>query len=155
MPNRIKGYFYHISDELSPKDHILTPRRDGCNRDPEEPDTPRICVCPTMAGCICAVGPSLSIRKRIRVFRTKNQVVSYAPFGKHESGGNKAVIDAHITKEKWLIRKTSFKFIGYINLMDFRYLLNFVAGDPKEFTRQQRAMKEFSKLEKRKRLLIH
>lgn len=155
MPQRVKGYFYHISQELSPKDHILGPRRDGQNRACEEPDIPRICVCPTIAGCISAVGPCLRRNIKIRVFKTKNKVNAVVPYGPPAAPeyGKAAVIDSYITKEKWLIRKTSFKFIGYIDLMKFDDLLRFRPGSQKSIKRQQKAMEALLKIEKENELL--
>jgi len=153
MPQKVKGYFYHISQELSPKDHILSPRGDGCNRDPDEPDIPRVCVCPTIAGCLNAVAPSLSFMKRVRVFRTKRKVTTVVPFGSHSSGLGKAVLDSHITKEKWLLHKASFKFIGYINLNHIGHLLCYNPGDPDNMGKQHRCMQGLLELEKEGQLL--
>lgn len=150
MPQKVKGYFYHISQQLSPKDHVLAPKRQGRNRDPQEPDVPRICVCPTVAGCLSAIGPSLQYLKRVRVFQTKDNVSAVVPFGKHASNPEaKPVLDSYITQEKWLIKKASFKFIGYIDLGPLEYLLEYNPGDPDQHNTQMISMHAFSEMEKR------
>jgi len=153
MPRKVKGYFYHISQHLPPEDCVLSPRSWGENRDEGEPKIARVCVCPTISGCITAIAHNLFARD-VRVFRTKRQVTAVIPFGKNTwEEINTAVADSFITKERWLLRPIHFKFVGYFDANQFRHLFNYVPGDPSSFYDQEICMKEMLKLEKSSNLL--
>ncbi len=96
---------YHISRKYLGKSPILHPRTPISCPD-SEPDTPRICVCPTIAGCYraCEV---LSIAS---VMENKGYV---AQFHIYQSEVDKVfkpkdVADAKYTGELWLHDSTTF-----------------------------------------------
>lgn len=99
-----KQYYYHITDENWGNHIVLNPRKDGDNRDPKEPLTSRICVCPTIEGCLIAI--YLQDMRTINVYRTEKEVLAENPY---------QVLDAHITGEKWLTKPTKFIYIGNLD----------------------------------------
>lgn len=152
----IKNYYYHISTKLQPVNHILSPQLPGKNSNDDEPKIHRICVCPTIAGCICAVGPcitSILCNKKIHIFRTKNKVnghFPFCPYGHYNVFRTKyPVADAHVTGEKWLLRSTNFKYIGYLNSKEIpAEILECDCGDddPNVLKEQRQAMKKAHKM---------
>ncbi len=99
-------FFYHITDENWGKKKKLVPRDNDhpnvCNRCEEEPNTPRICVCPTVAKCLSAV----ELSGNVRIYRT------YRPCRAHYP---RRVSDSRITKERWLFRPTVFVRVGSLS----------------------------------------
>jgi len=96
----MKKHYYHITQKEWEKEVTLFPRKIGDNRPNEEPKTARICVAPTLAHCLIALGQSLSEHCFLFVYRTKHPVKAESPYG---------VADSHITKEMWLKTPTQFK----------------------------------------------
>lgn len=152
----IKDYYYHISTKLEPGNHLLIPKLPGKNSNDDEPRINRICVCPTVAGCISAVGPcitSFGRNTKINIFRTKNKVnghFPFSPYGHINTFNTKyPVADAHVTGEKWLLRPTNFKYIGYLNSKEVpTEALECGCGDDDKDTlkEQKQAMKKVHKM---------
>lgn len=102
-----KQYYYHITQKISwGNEIILFPKSYGKNRSDGEIETPRICVSPTIEGCLVALGDLLNINKPIYIYRTKYKV---------QSSLAKEINDASITGEKWMLRPTIFICVGKIN----------------------------------------
>lgn len=91
----VKRYYYHITDNSWPITITLEPRDKGDARDIEEPLIPRICVCPSVALCLC----SIEICSSMTVYCTRKKVRSYYPVN---------VLDSEITDERWLLEPTEF-----------------------------------------------
>jgi hypothetical protein len=105
--NMYKEYYYHISVENWRKEKRLTPRIFGINRSDNEPDIARICVSPTIEGCLVALGACLSYEPNIYVYRTKNKVLGKRSY---------QVVDSHITGERWITRPVKFIKYGKIDI---------------------------------------
>lgn len=86
-------YFYHISTYDLGKSKIFKPKVGDFACD--EPDTPRICVAPTVAHCLS----SIYVDDRRHIYRTKRKEKAVYPYN---------VIDSCVTKEKWLLKPTKF-----------------------------------------------
>jgi hypothetical protein len=99
-------YYYHITQNKWPERLTLKPRIEGVNRSMDEPEVSRICVAPTIEGCLVALGCCLSICNYSYIYRTENKVLARNPY---------RVEDSSITKEKWITKQILFKKIGIIN----------------------------------------
>ena len=108
--------FYHISKkDLGAKVKLLPldsndPRT--VDRGGSEPDVSRICVAPTIAGCLGAI---LLCPKKHYIYRTVKQKLAKNPYG---------VADAKNTGEKWLIKPTVFIKIGIISYNTMIQIMN-------------------------------
>lgn len=105
-----RRYWYHISTTLKHNSVLLKPYGNvekAFNRSWNEPDTPRICVAPSIVQCITAV-PYYPCTK-FTIYRTKNKV-------KAKPAVN--VFDANITKEGWIHKPTIFVKIGELDFED-------------------------------------
>jgi hypothetical protein len=93
------GYFYHVTDNPNWAFSVrLSPRiTNRCDQD--EPPVPRICVCPTVAGCFMAACYTEGYR---RVYRTRKKVHAVEPY---------RVYDSKVTGELWLLEPTDFVLI--------------------------------------------
>jgi len=102
-------YYFHITANHSWEDEkLLTPRSFGENRDMQyEPKDARICVCPSIVGCIVALSCTLPMEANRCVFRTKYKVEAIKPYN---------VLDAYITGEHWIVEPTTFIRYGNVNL---------------------------------------
>jgi hypothetical protein len=137
-----KRYYYHITDRYWPKRITLEPRDNGDNRTFCESDMPRICVAPSISHCLVALPPYT-----LKVYRTKNKVKAYCPYG---------IPDSEITKEKWITKTTAFIKVGEIKkelLEKYREesdLDNIMYGEPDKTTMdfQRKWLKHFQKIEK-------
>lgn len=114
----MKQFYYHLTTSNLGKVKILTPLHSDDkkvqHRADTEPETPRICVAPTIGGCLLAIYTCLSaINPKINIYRTYNKV-------KAENPNN--VKDSTITGEKWLIKPTKFILIGSIKTASFVYI---------------------------------
>lgn len=100
--------FYHVSPKNLGDEIILKPRNPQA---PGEPTTPRICVTPTIAGCIMATGSLLQLfaEDTLYVYQTIAPVEAKKPVG---------VEDASMTGELWILEDTKFKKIDEINIDD-------------------------------------
>jgi len=100
----MKRYYYHITNEPWKNTVRLYPRETGDNRDEREPKTARICVAPTIEGCLVAMYVNRSMfGEYVYLYRTKNKVTARKSTG---------IMDSHITGEKWIVRPTTFVKIG-------------------------------------------
>lgn len=104
---------YHITCDEWPEETILQPRTPergvGCG----EPDTPRICVCPSLVGCILACGPDFA-------WFAKYIYQAVEPFSVAQPCD---VFDSEITQELWITTPTKFVRVSHLNL---RKLPNFL-----------------------------
>ena len=82
-----KRYYYHLTENNWGKQIVLSPRINGANRDEEEPEVPRICVSPEIAGCFVSI--CCSLFDRLNLYRTEKEVIAFRPYN---------IIDSHITK---------------------------------------------------------
>jgi hypothetical protein len=151
--NYTVNYYYHISSKIKPEDCCLTPKFPGVNYAPLEPWLKKICVCPTITGCLSAVAPCTPLRvKKIKVFKTKYKIKGYDPFCENDCNYFKTkypVADAHITGEKWLLKETKFKYIGYINIDELpKELLYSDVGDDKPhiLKKQSKTLNKLNKM---------
>jgi hypothetical protein len=71
-------------------------------RGPKEPVTPRICVCPTLAGCFSAV---LFVAGPVYVYRTVKAISGVKPV---------RVFDELVTWEKWIVHPAEFEAVQCI-----------------------------------------
>ncbi len=101
----MKKYYYHITTRSWPKNVLLKPRKYGANRADEEPKTARICVAPTIEGCLIALGSCLPLSSDLYIYRTVRKINAIKPID---------VIDSEITEEMWLLRPINFKYVGKI-----------------------------------------
>jgi hypothetical protein len=100
----MKRYYYHIRQSGSWGEKVtLEPRADGPNRNDLEPDVPRICVAPTIAQCIVALGNIINARP-IYVYRTAKKLSTKEVVEPWE------VPDAMITDEAWIVEPCEFVF---------------------------------------------
>lgn len=67
--------------------------------DEREPEIERICVAPTLSGCLSAIN---FYYQTLRVYRTMEKVESYVPY---------RVADSKITGERWLMSPTWFEHV--------------------------------------------
>jgi hypothetical protein len=132
-----KQYYYHITQKRWSNKKILKPRSYGANRGHGEPDDLRICVAPTIEGCLLALGSCLEYYKTTYVYRTSNKVIAKKPY---------EVDDAKITGEMWLIRPTTFDLYGRVILRELpETLLNIQVGDHDAFNDQRYFKRELLK----------
>ena len=124
-----RTHYYHVTQAADwGKEIRLKPRNFGRNRAPEEPQTARICVGPSVAHCLTALGSSLYISTPIHIYRTKYRVTAVKP---------NHVEDARITKEMWLLRPIRFVHVGTLDAERVDALnLGFDTG-AKEYARSQ------------------
>ena len=99
MPRKAKGlqYFYHVTPENWLNKKILSPQK-PLLMDEREPEIERICVAPTLTGCISSTG----VCPNMRVYRTTEAVQGFIPHG---------VFDAKVTGERWLLSATEFEYL--------------------------------------------
>jgi hypothetical protein len=103
-------YWYHVSSTLVKPLVILRPwtNEDGFNRTDSEPNTPRICVAPTIEQCLVAI-PYRSVGD-YTIYRTKAPKRAARP---------RKVYDASVTQEGWLQETTAFIKIGTFPMEEF------------------------------------
>lgn len=109
-----KQYYYHITQKNWPPKKLLKPKSYGSNRGDDEPTDCRICVAPTIEGCLLALGCCLDNWRPAFVYRTSNKAIAKKPYD---------VTDAKITGEMWLIKPTSFEQYGEIIIKNLPGLL--------------------------------
>ena len=110
----MKEYGYHIT-EFSSWDKIvlLRPRKRGFHRADFEPEVARICVCPSIQGCLLALCGCIPPDTRLFVYRTKDKTELRKPYN---------IPDSDVTEEKWIVEPTIFKLIAHISLNRLPYL---------------------------------
>jgi hypothetical protein len=150
--NYTVDYYYHISSKIKPENCYLTPKFPGVNHAQLEPWIEKICVCPTITGCLSAVASCIPLkRNKIKIFRTNYKIKGYDPFSNdHNYFKTKyPVADAHITGEKWLLKETKFKYIGFISLAELpQELLSSTVGDddPTILKNQRKMLDKLNKM---------
>jgi hypothetical protein len=95
---------YHITQELWPDEIALYPRKRGRYRAMAESTIKRICVCPTVEGCLAALGCCLQPDRPASVYKT------YA----HAIPADESVGDATVTGEHWILKPAKFFKIDII-----------------------------------------
>jgi len=132
-----RQYYYHVTQKIWPYKKLLKPKSYGSNRGDDEPTDRRICVAPTIEGCLLALGSCLDCYNRAFVYRTSNKVIAKKPYD---------VDDAKITGEMWLIRPTSFEQYGEILIGNLpESLLYTSVGDSESFADQRYFKRELLK----------
>jgi hypothetical protein len=132
----IRQYYYHITQKKWAYKKLLKPKSYGSNRGDDEPVDRRICVSPTIEGCLLALGCCLSYAPAF-VYRTSNKVIANKPYD---------VQDAKITGEMWLIRPASFERYGEIIMENLpNSLLDISVGDYESFADQRHFKRELLK----------
>ena len=133
-------YLYHITHEHWGNNKLLYPRAKGINRGDYEPYIRRICVCPTIEGCLTALGAALLYGVDIQVYRTMKQEESMLPY---------EVTDSYITGEKWLVRPTHFSLYGVIKakeLPDKFFLMGAGSDNYDELVVQEKMLLRLKKM---------
>jgi hypothetical protein len=102
-------FYYFLTQQDMGDEPTLKPRKSGDNRGDDEPLTARICVAPSVPGCLTALGSCLDLAPAIHVYVTKEQVMAHNPRHVH---------DSHITGEMWLKKQTAFRRVGIIDPKD-------------------------------------
>lgn len=97
-----RRYWYFATEQDMGDTMSLCPRT-PMYKGGSEPDDKRICVAPTAAHCLSAIG-SYPI---MHIYRTKQMVKAHKPYD---------VGDSRITQEHWLTRKTSFERVTVVSL---------------------------------------
>ena len=114
-------YYYHVTQKRWPNRLQLKPRDWGYHRMDEEPDDARICVSPTIEGCLIALAGCIEGDSIVSVYKTVCKVKAISPVN---------VIDSKITEEMWLVRPTTFERYGRIAKHHIpRGLLELSVGD--------------------------
>jgi len=132
-----RQYYYHITQKDWRYKKKLKPKSYGSNRGDEEPNDRRICVSPTIEGCLLALGCCLGGSRPAYVYRTSSIVIAKKPYN---------VDDAKITGEMWLIRPTSFELFGRIIIRNLpRSLLCTSVGYKDTFNDQRNFKRELLK----------
>lgn len=134
-------YYYHVTEEYWGDRKVLKPRSIGCNRDISELNIPRICVAPSIEQCLIAI--YISRKYDYCVYRTLN------PISDCDIKNPIRISDAYITEEKWIIKKTTFIYLGNISneaksFGDFECLLG--DGSRKSENWQKRTLKKLREI---------
>ena len=135
-----KQYYYHVTQRKWTKNKLLHPKNNGCHRGPAEPQCKRICVSPSVETCLVALGCCLFRRCDIFIYRTANPVLGRPSVG---------VVDAILTKERWLTRSTKFVRVGtipYQNEHMIRSLFSLTSGEKSDIPKQMEHLKRLFKL---------
>lgn len=103
----VKRYWYFVTQVDFSKDTTLMPRCPYSMAD-GEPYIKRICVAPTVAHCLSAIGAYGSVN----VYRTKRRVNGYKCWN---------VPDSKLTNEHWLFDPTKFEFVTQLKSDPFLY----------------------------------
>lgn len=98
-----KRYWYFVTQDFMGHEMCLEPRRPH-SAGSGEPTIKRICVAPTAAHCMSAI--YLSQHEPIYVYRTARRLNATKAWD---------VIDASITGEHFLLRKTKFEFVASLS----------------------------------------
>ena len=128
-----KPLYFHISTDPHLDEHELKPRipsyltdkKNQLNPDyPEEKDTKRICVSPSINGCLQAI---LNMEKVLMVNDTTFYVYTpEKPFDEYKHKTNKELInerlvfDANVTKEAWILEPCKMKLYGVLRINKIR-----------------------------------
>lgn len=128
-----KPLYFHISTDPHLDEHELKPRIPSYLTDkknqlnpnyPEEKDTKRICVSPSINGCLQAI---LNMEKILKVNDTSFYVYTpEKPFDEYKHKTNKELIDerlvfdANITKEAWILEPCKMKLYGVLRINKIR-----------------------------------
>ena len=154
----MRAYAYHITMQNWGKSKVLKPRKTGYNRACDEPQVSRTCVCPTIEGCLIALGACLPfvyaglgyIWSAKTEEYSKRKIYAYVYRTENPVGLNKPyeVDDAQITGERWLIKPAKFILIGKI-LLDNRGILKHVQrlnpGNRAEIIKQKNVLNKLKK----------
>lgn len=102
-------FYFHLTTRKWPEKIRLKPMRyddipsshrcDDCY----EPDLKKICVAPTIAGCLSAILPCVT--GELAIYKTARKVETVDPWN---------VSDVEITGERWIVRPATFVKIGII-----------------------------------------
>ena len=113
---------FHIS-QIKIDEIIWTPRLCKDSSIPSdkffEPPIPRICISPTMAQCLLAMGMYIETPEKW------NKLYVYRPHNYKRILAH-SVHDAHLTDEHWIIHKTQMDYSGFIwarakQIIQFRF----------------------------------
>lgn len=125
-----KRFWFHITEENWGSKVKLYPRRCLRGESVGEPDTPRICVCPSMIKCYIATNWEVANRY---VYRTVRRCSAVPAVG---------VYDSHITNEHWLLKPTTFKLHRIQDLLQFPEPYVHGGGDEEILKRQLNVMEK-------------
>ena len=95
---------YHCTDRHHGSELIVR-RKSPIMPSEKEPDTPRLCACPSVAACIGA-----------RMFHDNHDVYVYRTAKKRKGITPRKVWDSLITSERWLIPPEKLNFVGPIRV---------------------------------------
>lgn len=160
-----KQYWYHVSGENLGIHPTFSLRDPDFVSETIEPMLPRICVAPTIHHCLIAIRHRVNDRLPLFVYKTPKVKAVY-PFREyytfsemHELGyinfdkysrqtkTNRfvvEVVDAHITKEMWILNKTRLKLVGIIEKPIVKkineIIPKFLPGDKSALHQQKKAL---------------
>ena len=100
-----KEDYFHITQDVYENKVRWKPRKPY--RMMGEPLTPRICVAPTIEGCLVALGEVLVGGRLVYVYKAIGSFKIFNPI---------KVVDSKVTGEKWIKTPTVFKKIRTLNL---------------------------------------
>jgi len=95
---------FHVTEKDWGDKITLYPRQNGDFRPANEPKTPRICVAPTIAQCLLALGGAIDV-PTLNVYYTHSKT--------HPT---RRVHDAYITEERWILKPAIFYFYTKISI---------------------------------------
>lgn len=139
----MRQFYYHITTKAWPDELTLSPRKYGVNRGEDEPNISRICVAPTVEGCLTALGSCLTGSSNIYIYRTVRKVKAIKP---------NSVVDAKITGEMWLLRPIKFKYIDTIKKNTLPEYLFWMQAGIEETLHEQKNIKRLLKRNMKKYL---
>lgn len=128
---------YHVSDENFGSVVTLKPRV-VYNCHPDEPNLPRICVCPTVTDCFVAVGNWFG---RHYIYETTDPAIE-----PHN------VYDSFVTGEKWITKPAEFRLICTLNDDIIHVMYEALEMSAESLEHQERRKRKLQKVIKRNRI---
>ena len=140
-------HFFHLTNKKWAKEIILKPKTlDQLplpNRCDDEPDFPKICVAPTIEGCLVALAGHCWFSP-ILIYRTAEPAQSVKPWD---------VVDSDVTGERWITQECKFIRVGQlgkVHLLEMRNRImkdvgNFAPGCVDHLRLQKQALKIIEK----------
>lgn len=127
-----KKTMYHVSGsdiQVSPTGIAMLRPFDSndphvIHRGGEEPDVSRLCVAPSIFGCLIALSWSEHDSDILKIYKTLTPVRTSKPFG---------VIDAHLTGERWITKPTPFRVAYKFKCETYREMLRDISTSGDEY----------------------
>lgn len=106
---KLKMRLYFVTDRFKSSFLQLKPRVPSSLMEGEDNKVPRICVCPSLLGCLTAIG-SLSTGQVLQVYKTNS--------GEYYQPTDSQVPDSYLTGELWLLKEHSFYLDSILTITD-------------------------------------